>query len=61
MTYSSNGMKRLVAICLMTVTVVAGCTTPENEGGTAIPGAQSGAPLADEAVGPSDQETKIDE
>ena len=54
-------MKKLVAIGLIIASVVAGCTTPENEGGTAIPGAQSVAPLADEAVGPSDQETKIDE
>ena len=54
-------MKKLVAMGLIIATVLAGCTTPENEGGTAIPGAQSGAPLADEAVGPSDQETKIGE
>ena len=54
-------MKRVLAACLITMTAVGGCTSPENEGGTAIPGAQSGAPLADEAVGPSDEETEIDE
>lgn len=56
-----NRAKRGVAIWLMTVAVLVGCTAPENEGGTAIPGAQSGAPLADEAISPSDQEAEIDE
>ena len=54
-------MKRVLLISLVTVIGAAGCTSPENEGGTAIPAAQTGAPLADEAVGPSEQETKIDE
>ena len=38
-----------------------GCTPAENEGGTAIPSAQSAAPLADDAVGPSEQQGEIDE
>ena len=54
-------MKRLLLISLITLVCTAGCTSPENEGGTAIPAAQTGAPLADEAVGPSDQQTKIGE
>jgi hypothetical protein len=54
-------MKRFVLISIMAIMGVAGCTSPEDEGGTAIPSAQTGAPLADEAVGPSDQESKIDE
>ena len=47
----------LVAIMIGLV----GCTPAENEGGTAIPSAQSAAPLADDAVGPSQQQGEIDE
>jgi hypothetical protein len=54
-------MRRLLILIIVAMGAIAGCTSPENEGGTAIPAAQSGAPLYDEAVGPSDQETKIDE
>lgn len=54
-------MKRILLIGLMTIVGVVGCTSPENEGGTAIPAAQTGAPLADDAVGPSDKESEIDE
>ena len=52
-------MKRLWLILLI---VVAGaCTPEENEGGTPIPGQQSGAPLYDDAVGPSDEQEELDE
>jgi hypothetical protein len=51
-------MKRGVAVWLLSAAVLAGCTTPEDEGGTAIPGAQSDAPLLDEAIGPSEQEAE---
>ena len=54
-------MKRIVVTALIAVLGVVGCTSPENEGGTAIPAAQSGAPLADDAVGPSQQQSEIDE
>ena len=54
-------MKRIMAIGLLTLLGIAGCTSPENEGGTAIPAAQTGAPLADDAVGPSDQQSEINE
>jgi len=48
-------VKRIVVIALIAVLGVVGCTSPENEGGTPLPGAQSGAPLADDAVGPGEQ------
>jgi len=51
-------MKRTLTIALLVL--LAACTPPENEGGTAIPSAQSGAPLYDEAVGPSDEEEPIE-
>ena len=54
-------MKRVLAFSLMASIGLTGCTSPENEGGTAIPAAQTGAPLQDEAIGPSEQETTIDE
>ena len=38
-----------------------GCTPDENEGGTPIPGQASGAPLNDEAVGPSEEQGDIDD
>ena len=45
----------------LAVFVLAACTPSETEGGTPIPGMQSGAPLYDEAVGPSDRATELDE
>jgi hypothetical protein len=53
-------MKRIVAVALLALLGAVGCTSPENEGGTAIPAAQSGAPLSDDAVGPGEQ-SEIDE
>ena len=51
----TRNMKRIVAIVLTAMLGAVGCTSPENEGGTPIPGAQSGAPLADDAAGPGEQ------
>lgn len=51
-------MKRIILIVLL---VAAACTPEANEGGTPIPGQQSGAPLYDDAIGPSDQPEEIDE
>jgi hypothetical protein len=51
-------MKRILIIGLLIL--LAACTPAENEGGTAIPSAQSGAPLYDEAIGPSDEEEPIE-
>ena len=51
-------MRRLLLILL--VMVAAACTPEENEGGTPIPGAQSGAPLYDDAVGPSEEQEEIE-
>jgi len=53
-------MKRMLLAALL-VAVLAGCTPTENEGGTPIPGAQSGAPLNDEAVGPSEEQEPVEE
>jgi hypothetical protein len=50
-----------LAIVMLVSIALAACTRPEGEGGTPIPGLQTGAPLYDEAIGPSDQETEIDE
>jgi hypothetical protein len=50
-------MKRLLLILLV---LAAACTPAENEGGTPIPGQQSGAPLYDDAVGPSEQQEEIE-
>lgn len=52
-------MRRILLVGLLLV--VAACTAPENEGGTPLPGAQSGAPLGDEGVGPSEQPGEIEE
>ena len=51
-------MRRVILVLL--IVVAAACTPAENEGGTPIPGQQSGAPLFDEAVGPSEQQQEID-
>jgi hypothetical protein len=48
----------VVAVLLL---LSAGCTPPENEGGTPLPSTQSGAPLQDEAIGPSDVPAEIDD
>ena len=50
-----------IAIVAVVGLTLAACTRPEDEGGTPIPGMQSGAPLYDDAIGPSDQESTIDE
>lgn len=52
-------MKRLMLLIALVVASAA-CTPEENEGGTPIPGAQSGAPLYDDAVEPSEDEADID-
>jgi hypothetical protein len=54
-------VKRILVPLLAVAISVAGCTSPENEGGTAIPSAQSGAPLADDAIEPGEQQNEIDE
>ena len=51
-------MKRLLLI--LVVALAAACTPAENEGGTPIPGQQSGAPLFDDAVGPSEEQEEIE-
>jgi hypothetical protein len=55
------GMRRLLLLALLIVAMAAGCTPDENEGGTPIPGQASGAPLNDEAVGPSEQQDEADD
>jgi hypothetical protein len=51
---------KLTAVAVL-VALAAGCTPPENEGGTPLPSTQSGAPLQDEAIGPSDVPAEIDD
>jgi hypothetical protein len=58
--HDRSPMKRMLLAGLLVV-VLAACTPPETEGGTPIPGAQSGAPLNDEAVGPSDEQEPAEE
>ncbi len=53
-----RGMKRFVLIAILLV--AAGCSPSENEGGTPLPGQASGAPLNDEAIGPSEDPTEIE-
>jgi hypothetical protein len=50
--------KRLLMIGLLVVATA--CTPSENEGGTPLPGEGSGAPLNDEAIGPSDEQGEIE-
>lgn len=50
-----------LALLVAVMTVGAACTPEENQGGTPVPGAQSGAPLNDEAIGPSEQPAEIDD
>jgi hypothetical protein len=54
-------MRRLLLLALLVVVMLTGCTPEENEGGTPIPGQASGAPLNDEAVGPSEQQDDADD
>jgi hypothetical protein len=51
-------MKRVLLIVVLLLS--AACTPEENEGGTPIPGQQSGAPLFDDAVGPSEEQEEIE-
>lgn len=51
-------MRRMLLILL--VVLATACTPEENEGGTPIPGAQSEAPLYDDAVGPSEEQEEIE-
>ena len=51
-------MRRILLIGLMLSAVA--CTPPENEGGTPLPGQASGAPLNDEAIGPSEEPAEIE-
>jgi hypothetical protein len=51
-------MKRILLVMLLVL--AAGCTPPENEGGTPLPGQGSGAPLNDDAIGPSDEPAEIE-
>jgi hypothetical protein len=51
-------MKRMLLIGLLVL--AAGCTPAENEGGTPLPGQGSGAPLNDEAIGPSEDPSEIE-
>jgi hypothetical protein len=43
-------------MALLVGAMATGCSPEENEGGTPIPGQASGAPLNDDAVGPSEQQ-----
>lgn len=54
-------MRRLLLIGALVAAMATGCTPEENEGGTPLPGQASGAPLNDDAVGPSDQQDEIDD
>jgi hypothetical protein len=51
-------MRRILLIGVLLV--IAACTPPENEGGTPLPGQGSGAPLNDEAIGPSEEPEEIE-
>ena len=51
-------MKRVLLILVLLA--AAACTPEENQGGTPIPGQQSGAPLFDDAVGPSEEQEEIE-
>ena len=54
-------MRRLLLLVILLSAMATGCTPDENEGGTPIPGQASGAPLNDEAVGPSEEQGDIDD
>ncbi|MDQ3688550.1 MAG: hypothetical protein M3406_00655 [Chloroflexota bacterium] len=51
----------LAAAVLAAVVVVAGCTSPENEGGTPLPSSRSEPALYEEGVGPSEDQGELDE
>lgn len=48
-------------LLILVALAAVGCTTDESEGGSPIPGQQSGAPLYDEAVGPSEEQQELDQ
>ena len=50
--------KRLLLAGLLLM--LSACSPSENEGGTPLPGEGSGAPLNDEAIGPSDEQSDIE-
>ena len=54
-------MRRFLLLAILLGAMATGCTPDENEGGTPIPGQASGAPLNDEAVGPSEEQGDIDD
>jgi hypothetical protein len=49
---------RILLVGLLVVATA--CSPQENEGGTPLPGEASGAPLNDEAIGPSDEPSEIE-
>ena len=51
-------MKRVLLILVLLA--AAACTPEENQGGTPIPGQQSGAPLQDDAIGPGEEQEEIE-
>ncbi len=51
-------MSRILLIGLLLI--AAACTRSENEGGTPLPGQGSGAPLNEEAIGPSEEPAEIE-
>ncbi|HEX7224766.1 MAG TPA: hypothetical protein VF367_04215 [Candidatus Limnocylindria bacterium] len=53
-------MKRVITIALLALVAV-GCSPGDNERTSPNPSTQSGAPLNDEAIGPSDDQAEIDD
>jgi hypothetical protein len=51
-------MRRILLAALLLF--AAACTPAENEGGTPLPDQGSGAPLNDEAIGPSEDPAEIE-
>ena len=51
-------MSRILLIGLLLIATA--CTPSENEGGTPLPGQGSGAPLNEEAIGPSEEPAEIE-
>ena len=59
--HSPTNMRRILMLGVLGL-AIAGCSPADNEGGgTRLPGEGSGAPLNDEAVGPSDQQEEVEE
>ena len=55
-------MKQLLAAAVLAaVVVVAGCTSPENEGGTPLPSSRSEPALYEDGIGPSEDQEELDE